>query len=113
MKKLILVTITIVLFLASSAYADIIKFSWEPNTEETLAGYNVYCGATSRNYTEAYDAGLPDTIDGRVNYEIDIARGTWYCAATAYDVYNEESDYSNEAISQTIDNPVDFKKERR
>ncbi len=109
----ILIFTIVALFLASSAYADTVKFSWEPNTESTLAGYNVYCGATSRNYTESYDAYLPDTIDGRVNYEIEIASGTWYCAATAYDIYNEESDYSNEAISQSIGNPIDFKKERK
>ncbi len=112
MQKLVLVA-AVVLFSSSVAYGDTIRFSWEPNVEEALAGYNIYCGASTGTYTEAFDVSLPTIIDGRVYSTIEIARGTWYCAATAYDYYGDESDYSNEAVSKTIGKPGDFKKEKK
>ncbi len=112
MSKLIL-AFSLILIISSSAFADILRFSWEPNTEEALAGYKIHCGVSTGVYTEIYDVFSPDLVAGRVQSEIDIARGNWYCAATAYDTYGDQSDYSNEAISRTVGKPTDFKKEKR
>ncbi len=114
MKRLLkTVVVLLILVVPMLACADILKFSWEPNTEEALAGYKIHCGLSTGQYTEIYDVFLPDLIAGRVVTEIDIARGNWFCAATAYDTYGEQSDYSNEAESRTIGKPTDFKKEKR
>ena len=112
MSKLIL-ALSLILMVPSIVVADILKFSWEPNIEPALAGYKIYCGASTLVYTEVYDVFSPDLVAGRVQAEIDIARGNWFCAATAYDTYGEESDFSNEAESRTIGKPTDFKKEKK
>ncbi len=80
-----------------------VAFSWLPNTEPTLAGYKIYYGTSSGNYTNVTDVGLPPVVDGRVQADIDnLTPGkTYYFAATAYDSSGVESDYSNE-VSTTV-----------
>lgn len=61
-----------------------------------LAGYKIYYGTSSGNYTEVIDAGNVTTRTvGR------LAPGTYYFAVTAYNGSGYESDYSNE-VSKTI-----------
>lgn len=61
-----------------------------------LAGYKVYYGTTSGNYTEVIDAGNVTT------YKVEnLSPGTYYFTVTAYDTSGNESDYSNE-VSKTI-----------
>ncbi len=80
-----------------------VAFSWLPNTEPTLAGYKIYYGTSSGNYTNVTDVGFPPVVDGRVQADIDnLTPGkTYYFAATAYDSSGVESDYSNE-VSTTV-----------
>ncbi len=61
-----------------------------------LAGYRVYYGTSSGNYSKMIDIGnvLTYTINNLVS-------GTYYFAVTAYDSQNLESSYSNE-VSGTI-----------
>jgi hypothetical protein len=61
-----------------------------------LAGYNLYYGTSSGNYTVTIDVGNVTTygIDG-------FPPGTYYFVLTAYDISGNESDYSTE-ISRTI-----------
>jgi hypothetical protein len=58
-----------------------------------LAGYKVYYGTSSGNYTMAMDVGNVKTY----KYE-GLQSGTYYFAATTYDTSGNESDYSNEVI---------------
>jgi hypothetical protein len=61
-----------------------------------LAGYKVYYGTTSGNYTEVIDAGNVTT------YKVEnLSPGTYYFTVTAYDNSGNESGYSNE-VSKTI-----------
>lgn len=61
-----------------------------------LAGYKVYYGISSGNYTVSIDVGNVTT------YKIDdLSPGTYYFAVTAYDTSGNESDYSNE-VSKVI-----------
>jgi hypothetical protein len=74
------------------------KLTWDAptkNVDETdlidLAGYKVYYGTLSGNYSSSIDVGNVMT------YEIDsLSPGTYYFAVTAYDTSGNESDYSNE-----------------
>ncbi|MEW6003368.1 MAG: fibronectin type III domain-containing protein [Nitrospirota bacterium] len=61
-----------------------------------LAGYKIYYGTVSGNYTAVIDVG------NIRQYKVkDLEPGTYYFAVTAYDTARNESDYSNE-VSKTI-----------
>jgi hypothetical protein len=92
-----------ILVSANSIYATTgsIKLSWEPNTEPDIAGYKIYYGTSSRNYTTTINVGNVTT------YELSgLDSGvTYYIAATAYDTSALESEYSNE-VTATIGNSI-------
>jgi hypothetical protein len=76
----------------SNAMAASVNLAWDPNTEPELAGYKIYWGTSSGNYTSSKDVGktTTTTIDG-------VEEGTtYYFAATAYDSQGDESKYSNQ-----------------
>ncbi|RKY10478.1 MAG: hypothetical protein DRP56_00850 [Planctomycetota bacterium] len=94
-----------IVFLAGVAKAEERTFSWLPNSEADLGGYNIHYGPESRNYTNEKDCGLPETEDGRVFCSVDVPAGPpMYFAATAYDQSGGESDYSDEVL---LDPPPD------
>lgn len=85
----------------SSAYSSVAMLFWdEPPANEDgspvadLAGYKVYYGNSSRNYSKCIDVG------NIKNYTVNnLTEGlTYYFAVTAYDIFGNESGYSNEAI---------------
>ncbi|MGX9365555.1 fibronectin type III domain-containing protein [Desulfoplanes sp. PS50] len=80
-----------------SVSAATITLSWTPNSEETLAGYRVHYGTQSRDYQSIDDVG------NITRYVIDdLGEGeTYFFAATAYDLYGNESTYSQE-VSYTV-----------
>jgi len=57
-----------------------------------LAGYKVYYGTSSNNYTQSIDIG--NTTSAVIS---NLSSGTWCFATTAYDSAGNESGYSNEA----------------
>ncbi|MGA2865253.1 MAG: MBG domain-containing protein [Verrucomicrobiota bacterium] len=66
---------------------------WDPSTDPTVTGYNVYYGAASGNYTNVLSAG--NTSEATVS---NLVPGvTYYFAVTACNVLGMESDFSNEA----------------
>ncbi|NOZ61223.1 MAG: hypothetical protein GXO74_06040, partial [Calditrichaeota bacterium] len=86
---------TLVLLFFCNVFADDLTVSWNPNTENDLAGYKVYFGTTSRNYSHIIDVGN-DTI-----YTVTgLTPGReYFFAVTAYDTAtpSNESAYSEEA----------------
>lgn len=75
--------------------------AWDPVTTNVdgspctdLAGYKVYWGKAPREYEGSHDCG------NRTSIEIRLAWGLWYFAATAYDTSGNESDYSEEVMSE-------------
>ena len=80
-----------------SVNAATVTVSWNPNSEETLAGYRVHYGTGSSDYQTIDDVG------NITRYVIDnLNEGeTYFFAATAYDLYGNESGYSEE-VSYTI-----------
>ena len=89
---LILVMISLLLLSVSSAGAAEVSLTWDPNHEEDLAGYRVYWGPQSRDYSHSADIG------DQVNYTVpNLTEGqVYFFAVTAYDVNQQESDYSVE-----------------
>ncbi len=80
-----------------AAYAATVELEWDSNTEPELAGYKIYWGTSSGNYSSSKDVGKTTiyTISG-----LDEDK-TYYFAATAYDGSKNESSYSNQ-VSFTV-----------
>lgn len=92
------------LFLVSSALAQdaTIRVIWDANQEPDLAGYKIYYGQQSRNYTTTVNPGNATEVDIS-----NLDRGTTYFfAVTAYDQSGNESDFSQE-VSILIPEPRD------
>ncbi len=75
-----------------------LTLSWDQpslNTDGTqltdLAGYKIYYGTSSNNYTESMDAGSSTTAT--IN---NLPPGLWCFAATAYNSSGNESGFSSE-----------------
>ena len=85
-------------------HAESVSLSWDApttNADDTpltdLAGYNIYQGTETDVYGSPVDVGntLCYVVTG-------LTVGlTYYFAATAYDVYDNESNFSNE-VNKTI-----------
>ncbi len=74
-----------------------VTLAWSASIPPTiLAGYYIYCGGTSRHYTNKIDAGLATTA------VISNLQGgaTYYFATTAYAYSGKESAFSSEAVWQ-------------
>jgi hypothetical protein len=102
MKKILLILLSSLGLFSSISGADRIV-SWNPNQEPDLAGYRLYWGTTSKNYTEKIDLGNRNKI--RI---LDLIPNTvYYFALTAYDIANNESSFSDE-VTTTIGNDEDI-----
>ncbi len=102
MKKLLFTIITILLFSITTLAQITPKgytLTWDANSEPDLAGYKVYIGTTSRQYTMIAELGLVTVYDGTVQVPNDAVT-TFYFAVTAFDTANLESDYSNEVFQK-------------
>lgn len=89
------VFMTIILFSIGQARELII--SWDRNAEADLAGYKIYYGTSSGQYTQIIDVGQVTsyTVGG-------LSEGVkYFFAVTAYDTAKNESDFSQE-VSATI-----------
>jgi hypothetical protein len=61
------------------------------STLDDLAGYKLHYGTRPQQYTQVVTVGSYTTV------EIDdLGFGTYYLTVTAYDIYGNESDFSNE-----------------
>ena len=79
------------------AYAANVTLAWDPNTEAGVAGYRVYYGVQSRNYSSNVDVG------NKTSHTIlNLEPGHYYMAVTAYNSSNQESAYSDE-VSYTVE----------
>ncbi len=69
---------------------NFVTLAWNKNPEPDIAGYNVYYGRVSGEYVRFVTVSVPKAIVK--------VRGntTFYFAATAFNIYGEESDFSNE-----------------
>ena len=90
---------------------SIVTVAWDANTESDLAGYKIYYGKATGDYSHSIDVRLDES--GRnsacgssydpfqaecCEYTLQLAPGTYYLGATAYDQEDNESDYSDELL---------------
>ncbi|HWW01967.1 MAG TPA: Ig-like domain-containing protein [Candidatus Acidoferrum sp.] len=81
------------LALPSLSIGATVTLAWDPSTDPTVVGYNVYSGTSSRVYTASAPAGT-NTLITLSNLSVGA---TYYFAATTYNLAGLESDYSLEA----------------
>lgn len=81
------------------------RLSWTPPTENTdntplqdLAGFKIYYGTASGNYSETIDVASAGITDYLIE---NLPNGTWYFVVTAYNALGIESAPSEE-VSKTI-----------
>ena len=69
-----------------------VTLAWNPSTDPTVVGYNIYYGGKSGNYTNTLSAGNATnmTVSGLVE------GNTYYFAATTYNSSGVQSPFSNE-----------------
>jgi hypothetical protein len=87
----------LLLLLAQNAFAAPVTLAWNAVSTPGVDGYVLYYGDTSGNYSMSMDVGNYTTaaISG-----LEAGR-TYYFAVTVYDMYDNESLYSNE-VNYTI-----------
>ena len=81
------------LFIESTHSAQV-ALAWDPNTEPDVAGYRIYYGLASDQYSSSIDVG------NQTSYTVASLQDgkTYYFAATAYDRLGDESDFSAEVV---------------
>jgi hypothetical protein len=94
-RKLILFTFAGSLLFATGAKSQVLgsaTISWNPSPSSSVAGYNVYYGTSSGNYTSATH------VDNVTNVTLRglVCGVTYYFAATALDSSNNQSAFSPE-----------------
>ena len=86
------ILIAILFILTPRSFAAVL--SWNANAELDLAGYKIYYGTASQNYTFVVDAGnVTDYNLHNLNLREEV---TYYIALTSYDTAGNESDLSEE-----------------
>jgi len=88
------------LCLLASFPTSAVILEWDPNTETNLAGYRVYYGFASRNYTWTYEVNAPLTTATLTNLP---GNRTYFFAITAFDADGLESEFSDEVSTTVID----------
>src|ERR1035438_4435423 len=78
--------------------ASNVTLAWNSSTGTNIAGYKIYYGAASGTYTNTVDVG--NVTNATISSL--ISGTTYYFAATAYDTFALESDYSTEAIFTNV-----------
>jgi hypothetical protein len=95
-KKLLIAGLFVLLISINAFAAKAITFTWAPNQESDLAGYKLYTGNATGNYTANVDVG------NVITHTLTLPDGNYYFALSAYDTSGNESGKSNE-VSTVVD----------
>lgn len=97
------------IFCAPSVYALSVTLAWDPSaSNEDVAGYKIYFGTESQNYTTVIDVR-----DATMKSVATLKKGmVYYFAATAYNSYGVESSFSEEVAVNTCTYKISPKKKK-
>jgi hypothetical protein len=85
-------------------YGDSLVLRWNINDEEDLGGYNIYCTGPEADYDSNKNLGSVTECDlGTLSLQENVP---FSLALTAYDIYGNESDFS-EQLHLTLDDEID------
>ena len=101
MRRILTAIVLSFMFIAPAGAANL-ELAWNANTEPDLAGYIVYYGASSRNYTDWVDVGY--VTSARITGLGDDTE--YFFALAAYDYYGNDSDFSDEVSGYPIPDPI-------
>jgi hypothetical protein len=92
LKSTIFLSLLLILFVTQMSYAASLNLAWYPNQEDDLGGYRIYYRIPPGDYEPFVDAG------DNTEYELSgLNEGeTYYIALTAYDIFQNESEKSDE-----------------
>jgi hypothetical protein len=97
------------LICTTAAHALSITLAWEQNaTSEDVAGYRIYYGTESQNYSNVIDV-RSDTMKSVGGLKKGM---NYYFAATAYNSYGLESNFSDELMLNTCSYKLSPKKKK-
>ncbi len=104
-KRLLRPSIFFIVFLltAQTILAASVTVVWDRNPEPDIAGYKIYWGTSSRKYSNSATMYDSATLSFERTYKVTglLEGQTYYFAVTAFDLLNQESDFSDE-IEKTI-----------
>ncbi len=91
-------TIVFLLVFSNSCIAATVTVSWTRNQEPDIAGYKIYYGTKSKNYTNTITVHDTATSPSKISYVISgLPEGqTYYFALKAFNTSNQFSDFSEE-----------------
>jgi hypothetical protein len=100
-------TLSSLIVCSTAAHALSVTLAWDPNSSnEDIAGYKIYFGTESQNYTTVIDVG-----GATVKSVAKLKKGMfYYFAATAYNSYGVESSFSEEVMVNTCTYKISPKK---
>jgi hypothetical protein len=85
-------------------YGDSLVLRWNTNDENDLGGYNIYCTGPEADYDANTNLGNVTECDlGRISLHENVP---YALALTAYDIYGNESDFSDQ-LHLTLDDGID------
>ncbi len=85
-------------------YGDSLVLRWNTNDEEDLDGYNIYCTGPEEDYDSIDNLGNVTECDlGKLSLSENVP---YALALTAYDIYGNESDPSDQ-LFLTLDDEID------
>ena len=82
--------------IAYIVFAADVTLTWDANTEDDIAGYKIYQGEASGDYSVIKDCGIPVNLQC-VMGDLEEMKN-YFFAATAYDTSANESGFSNEVV---------------
>jgi hypothetical protein len=82
----------------ATVFGSELKLGWYPSPEDNVAGYKIYYGTRSRNYSTTIDIGNPSLVNGLVTTVIPDLRPltTYYFSVVSYTTDRITSTFSQE-----------------
>ena len=94
-------TLMFLLALASSAAAQSVTLAWNPSTDPTVTGYNVWYASLNDNVVPLSMQNVGNATQATIT---GLAADIYYCFVTSYNAAGTNSNSSNEVLF-TVPNP--------